>query len=86
MPLGIQPNIGGTVGGLTIRRQHSPLHPLKSTLQQSGGNSIKTSLDPVGLISSQHQPDLNRGPEAASLEGIEPYNDRCIEKNVAHLL
>ena len=86
MTLGIQPNIGGTIEVSIIRRQNWPLHPLKPTLQQGGGNRIKTSLDPVGLISSQHQPGLKRSLETASLERIEPYNDWCIEPNVAQLI
>ena len=54
--------------------------------QQGRDNGIETSLDPVGLIISQHQPGLNRSLESASLERFEPYNDRCIEQNVAQLL
>ena len=43
---------------------------MKPALRQGSYNGIKTSLDPVGLISSQHQPGLNGGLEAASLERV----------------
>ena len=59
---------------------------MKPALQQGGCNGIKTSLDPVGLISSQHQPGLNRGLEAASLEHVHPQNDRRSEQNITQLL
>ena len=45
---------------------------LKPALQQGGCNWIKTSLDPVGLISNQHQPGLIEGLEAASRKTTGP--------------
>ncbi len=49
--LRIEPNIGDTVGGPTIRHQQRALLPFKPTLQQGNSDSIKTSLEPVGLTS-----------------------------------
>ena len=57
--LRFEPKIGDTVGGPTIRHQQGALLPLNPTLQQGFSDSIKTSLEPVGLTSSQHQPGLN---------------------------
>ena len=59
---------------------------LKPALQQGLRICIKTSLDQVGWISSQHQSALNRGLEAASLEHVQPQNDMHSEHDIVQFI
>ena len=72
-----------TLGGSAVWRQQKALLPLETTLQQGICNGIKTLLNPVDLISSQHQPGLDSSLKATSLERVHPQSDRCVEQNIA---